>query len=66
LNSGIKHVAPMQAAARSALDLPWTKGRHLGGNSLEFAAELAHLAIFLREVSSRQFRLGDNLPMWAI
>jgi hypothetical protein len=58
----------MRMTARSPLDLSGTKGRYFGSNGFEFAPELAHFPIFLREISGRgpQFTLDDNFPMRAI
>jgi len=48
--------------------LSGTKGSHLGRNAFEFAPELAHFLVFLREIfgPGARFTLGDNLPMRVI
>jgi hypothetical protein len=48
--------------------LSGTKGSHLGRNAFEFAPELAHFLIFLREIYGPipRFTLGDDFPMRVI
>jgi hypothetical protein len=62
------YVAPINATTRSHLDFSGTKGSQFGCNDFEFAPELAHFTISLREIvgPSLQPTLDDDLPMRAI